>query len=145
MKEASGVCLGILAAAIVLYITNHLQFFSKKTAVLTGALLVGILILENMNSMIRLGSQTVSEISEYGKLLLPVMTTALAAQGGVSVSAALYAGTAVFDAILSALISKLLVPIAADAEEVAGLSPWNTMISRPRAIFFANPSAKVSR
>ena len=111
LKEASGVCLGILAAAIVLCITNHLQFFSKKTAVLAGALLVGILILENMNSMIRLGSQTVSEISEYGKLLLPVMTTALAAQGGVSASTALYAGTAVFDAILSALISKLLVPM----------------------------------
>lgn len=111
LKDASAVCLGILSAAIVLCIVNHFHLFPRKTAALTGALLAGILILENMNSMIWLGSQTVSEISEYGKLLLPVMTAALAAQGGVGVSAALYGGTAAFDAILSGLISKLLIPM----------------------------------
>jgi len=44
-------------------------------------------------------------------LLLPVMTTALAAQGGVTSSTALYAGTALFNTVLSNLISHLLVPI----------------------------------
>jgi stage III sporulation protein AE len=53
----------------------------------------------------------VSELSDYGKLLLPVMTAAMAAQGGVSTSAALYMGTAIFDAVLGQFISKLLVPL----------------------------------
>ena len=39
------------------------------------------------------------------------MTAAMAAQGGVSSSAALYTGTALFDAVLSSLISRLLVPM----------------------------------
>ena len=61
--------------------------------------------------LIRLGSQTVTEISEYGKLLLPVMTAAMAAQGGAASSTALYAGTAVFDSVLSSLISRMLGPM----------------------------------
>ena len=47
-------------------------------------------------------------MSEYGKMLLPVMTSALAAQGGVTASAAIYAGTVVFDAVLTQLIVPLI-------------------------------------
>ena len=68
-------------------------------------------LLLSANSLIRLGSQTVTEISEYGKLLLPVMTAAMAAQGGAASSTALYAGTAVFDSVLSSLISRMLGPM----------------------------------
>ena len=68
-------------------------------------------LLLSANSLIRLGSQTVTEISEYGKLLLPVMTAAMAAQGGAASSTALYAGTAMFDSVLSSLISRLLGPM----------------------------------
>jgi stage III sporulation protein AE len=39
------------------------------------------------------------------------MTTALAAQGGGGSAAALYAGTAMFDALLSAAMERLLVPL----------------------------------
>jgi stage III sporulation protein AE len=38
------------------------------------------------------------------------MTSALAAQGGVTASAALYAGTALFDTILCSLLTQLLIP-----------------------------------
>jgi stage III sporulation protein AE len=58
-----------------------------------------------------LGVDTVREISEYGRLLLPVMTASMAAQGGVTTSAALYAGTAFFDALLSGIISSVIVPM----------------------------------
>jgi stage III sporulation protein AE len=44
-------------------------------------------------------------------MLLPVMTAAMAAQGGVTGSAALYTGTAIFDAVLCSLISRLLIPM----------------------------------
>ena len=39
------------------------------------------------------------------------MTAALAGQGGVSTSATLYTGTALFDAILTAIIGKILKPM----------------------------------
>ena len=39
------------------------------------------------------------------------MTAAMAAQGGVTASTAIYTGTAFFDALLSSLISKLLTPM----------------------------------
>ena len=61
--------------------------------------------------MIRLGSNTIQELSSYGKLLLPVMTAALAAQGGVTSSTALYVGTTIFDTLLSSLIARLLTPM----------------------------------
>lgn len=51
------------------------------------------------------------ELTEYGRLLLPVMTSAMAAQGGVTAATALYAGTAVFTALLSTVISKFVVPM----------------------------------
>ena len=91
-----------------------LQSFSgsvKTVANLVGATAIAAGLLLSVNSLIRLGSQTVTEISEYGKLLLPVMTAAMAAQGGAASSTALYAGTAVFDSVLSSLISRMLGPM----------------------------------
>ena len=64
-----------------------------------------------MNVMIQLGARTIQEMSDYGKLLYPVMTTAMAAQGGISTSTAIYTGTAIFDTVLSSLISNLLIPM----------------------------------
>lgn len=58
-----------------------------------------------------LGAETVIQISEYGKLLIAVLSAALAAQGGVSGSSALYTVTALFDALLSNMIGKLLLPL----------------------------------
>ena len=72
--------------------------------------IAGILLYQT-GSLIRLSAQTVTELSEYGKMLLPVMTAALAAQGGAATSAALYAGTAAFNALLCSAVSGLLVPM----------------------------------
>lgn len=95
-------------------LASVLQSFSGQskrfTEIATVAFLVSLL-LQDTGSLIRLGADTVNELSEYGKLLLPVMTTALAAQGGAAASAALYAGTAAFNLILTSLISVLLVPM----------------------------------
>ena len=72
---------------------------------------VATMLLESTHSLIRLGMETVQELSQYGKLLLPVMTAALAAQGGVGTGTTLYGGTAVFDAVLSSLIARILAPM----------------------------------
>lgn len=78
---------------------------------LCAALSIGVIMLSASRSMVALGTDTVEQISEYGKLLLPVLTAALTAEGGVTASTAMYAGTAFFNALLSAAISKLMIPL----------------------------------
>ena len=50
-------------------------------------------------------------ISDYGKLLLPVMSGALVASGGTTTASALYLGTAFFDSLLTSLLNGLLGPL----------------------------------
>ena len=55
-----------------------------RTGNLVGVVAASALLLSSTGAMIRLGEQTVTDISEYQKLLLPAMTAALAAQGGAT-------------------------------------------------------------
>ena len=109
LKEASKVSLGVIAAVMMVSLLQSFSGSVKTVANLVGATAIAAGLLLSANSLIRLGSQTVTEISEYGKLLLPVMTAAMAAQGGAASSTALYA--AVFDSVLSSLISRMLGPM----------------------------------
>lgn len=111
LREASRVSLGVIAAVMLVSILQSFHGSVKAVSELAGAAAIAGGLLLSANSLIRLGGETITEISEYGKLLMPVMTAAMAAQGGVSSATALYAGTAVFDAVLSSLIARLLVPM----------------------------------
>lgn len=111
LQEAAKVSLSVIAVVMMVAL---LQSISGSTAALTqmaGTAAIAGVALAGTNSLIRLGMDTVEELSQYGKLLLPVMTAALAAQGGTTTSAALYAGTAVFDSLLSSLIAGVLSPM----------------------------------
>ena len=103
--------LTLLAAVICISMLSTVSESGKRTAILAGTLSISLLLLNHADSMIRLGTETVRELSSYGKLLLPVMTTAMAAQGNVASSTALYLGTAAFDTILGSLISGMLIPM----------------------------------
>lgn len=111
LKEAAVSCFGVLAVVVALSVLTSFPGGHGKITEFVGVLVVGGLLLGPADSLISLAADTVEQLSEYGKLLLPVMTAALAAQGGVTSSAALYTGTAVFDALLSGLISGALVPV----------------------------------
>lgn len=111
LVEAGTICVSTIAIVLMLSLVENLHGTGKTAAELAGAVAISCLLLKATNSMLHLGAQTVGEISQYGMLLLPVMTAALAAQGGITTSAALYAGTAVFNTFLTSLISKLLIPM----------------------------------
>lgn len=111
LAEALGGCCGLFAAAMLVAVLKNLPGKASQVADFTGVLAVTLLLIQRTNSLIHLAADTVVELGEYGKLLLPVMTAALASQGGITASTALYTGTAVFDAILSGAVSKLLVPL----------------------------------
>ncbi len=104
-------CLSLLACMLLLSLLRSYEGISRSIVELCGVIAVGVLLFAPANSMITLGTQTVRELSDYGKLLLPVVTTSMAAQGGTVTSAALYTATAFFNSILSAAISGVLVPM----------------------------------
>ena len=111
LKEAAAVSLRIASVMMAISLLRTFPGSSEKTAALAGSIGIAVLLLRSSNSLINLAASTVTEVSEYGKLLLPVMTAALAGQGGISSSAAIYAVTAVFDALLTSIIGKLLTPL----------------------------------
>lgn len=111
IAEAAGICLSLIAIILLVSMLRGVSGNPKRVVELVGTLTIGMLLIQPSNTLIRLGIQTIEELSEYGKLLLPVMTAAMAAQGGTTTSAALYTGTTLFNTILTVGISKLIVPM----------------------------------
>ncbi|MBE6933694.1 MAG: stage III sporulation protein AE [Ruminococcaceae bacterium] len=111
LVTAAGSCLGLIAVVLLASLLNGMPGNSKNVIRLVSTIAIGVLLLGQADTMIRLCAKTVQELSEYGKLLLPVITGALAAQGGRTGATALYAGTTVFNTLLTSLIGNLLVPM----------------------------------
>ena len=108
--DAAKVCIGIVAVTMGIAILKQIPGADASVCEFAGTVAIAALLLSSANAMVSLGADTVKQLSEYGKLLLPVMTAAMAAGGAITSSTAIYAGTAAFDAILSAAISGILVP-----------------------------------
>lgn len=111
IMEAAGICISLIAASVLTGLMCEISGSRKSVIQLAGTAAAGVILFRPANSLIQLGAETVIQISQYGKLLLPVMTGALAAQGAVTKSGALYAATAFFDAFLASSVSKLLIPL----------------------------------
>lgn len=111
LAEGLRVCLSVFASVMLLSLLHSTDSAAKTAVQICAVVTISGLLLGSVNSMIHLGTETVQDISQYGRMLLPVMTAALAAQGGTASSAALYAGTALFDSVLSTAISSLLIPM----------------------------------
>jgi len=104
-------CTALIGISLLLSCARMIPGAPEKVLDLAGIVSVGVILLGPSGSMIRLAADTVDELSQYGKLLFPVLTAAMAAQGGTAASASIYAGTLAFDAVLSALISGVIVPM----------------------------------
>ena len=111
LSEAVRVGTGVIASTLLISILRTFSGFSKDAVNLSGVVIVSLQLLSSANAMIRLGCDTINELSNYGKLLLPVMASALAAQGGITSAGALYVGTTVFDTLLGSMISSVFVPM----------------------------------
>lgn len=111
LHEALRVCVQVIASVMIVSILRLVPSMKCKAGEIAGAVAVAGVLLRASGSLIQLGVQTVWQISQYGKMLLPVMASALASQGGISGSAALYAGTTLFDALLGSLIEGIITPL----------------------------------
>ena len=108
-KAASG-CIRVLSTAIIMSILRSCSDKTRRIMDLAGVTVSATILFSNSGAFIALASDTIQELSDYGKLLFPVMTAAMASQGGITASTALYTGTAAFDSILSTVISSCFLP-----------------------------------
>ena len=111
IAQSARTSLCVIAAALLLSVLQNFSSGATEAVRMVGIICVSALLLQPVDTWIAAAADTISQTSAYGKLLLPVITAALAAQGGTATSAALYTATIAFDAVLSGLISTLLVPM----------------------------------
>lgn len=111
MTDAIRVCISLMAIVMLIIILNTIVKSGAQVPQLIGTVAISLALIQPSNTLIQLGVATVEKLSDYGKLLLPVMTAALAAEGGITASAGLYTATAVFNTILLSAISKLIIPL----------------------------------
>ena len=111
LREAAASCLSVGVVMLLVSLVQNFPGLSQRYMDLGAMGAISLILFQGTNSMIHLGVDTVGEISAYGKLLLPVLATAMAAQGGVTASAGLYGATALFSSLFSGMISSLLTPL----------------------------------
>lgn len=109
--EAIRTCISLIAVSLLAGILSGFSVNTSSVIAMTGTVTIGVILFQPVRVFLQLGTQTVQQISQYGKMLLPVMTGAMAAQGAVSKSGAIYAATVFFDTLLSAAISDVLIEI----------------------------------
>lgn len=111
ISEAIQTSAVLIAGVLVLSFMGSYAGASKRVAEMVGIFFVATVLLKSTNTLIHLGRNTITELDSYGKLLIPVMTTVLASQGGVTKSAAIYAGTTLFSSVLTTMLTKLFIPM----------------------------------
>lgn len=109
--EAAGLCLSIFAVVLLTSFVDSFSGVSGKVLHLCSAVMIGLIFLNPANALIKLGTSTINQMSDYGNLLIPVLTGALAAQGGITASTALYALTVFFSSVLTSMLIKLAIPM----------------------------------
>jgi len=111
ISDAIEICVRIMVTIMLISILENFSGVSAKTVSLAGVIAISTTLLTPSGALVRLGVETVESISEYGKLLIPTMTAALAAEGATVTSTALYTGTVLFNTVLTVAITKLLIPM----------------------------------
>ena len=69
-----GICLSVMGIMMLTSILDSLPGKAKGVTELAGTVAVVCLLLGNANTLVGDATNTVTELSEYGKLLLPVLT-----------------------------------------------------------------------
>lgn len=108
---ACGICLSLIAVTILTSLVDGITDQKSQPTRIVGAIMMGCLLLQQTDTFFLMSREVITQISNYGKLLLPVMAAALAAQGGVSSAAGIYGGTLLFDTVLTTAVTRLLIPL----------------------------------
>lgn len=104
----------IMAGVVLLGVAESAAPAGKDTlgqyVSITGALWITAVSAGNLNALIGLGQQTIVDLSQLSKALLPVLAAAEAASGGVTAASARQVAAVFFSDILLTAIERVLLP-----------------------------------
>jgi stage III sporulation protein AE len=83
----------------------------KRSVKLVTILAITAVSINNMNSFIGIGTDTLDELNSFSKVLLPCLTSALAASGAATTAAVKYAATTLFLDVLITISNNIAVPL----------------------------------
>ncbi len=110
LREALRVGLAVFCSSFLVAILLSVGCAATATEI-TGAACIAGLMLQDSRVLIGLAVDTVTEISEYSKLFLPVLTAAASARGAMTSATAIYVGTSAVTAFLMNALRRVLVPV----------------------------------
>lgn len=113
LRDSVGKAIGVFAVAVICGIFG---VFSADGGVpdyvpLCGCAAIAVICAGDMNSFVKLGTQTLDDISVFSKSLLPALCASGAACGAVASSAAKFAASALFTDVLITAAKNLILPL----------------------------------
>jgi len=113
--SASAVIEKLVSVIIICVLCSVLELFGNDKAPdyiwLCGCAAISAICIGDVNSFIKMGSNTVSDIADFSKLMLPAMCTAAASCGEISSSAVRYAASALFMDIFISIAESIILPV----------------------------------
>ena len=110
IQTATKTALGVFCCVFLISILQSAGCPSAASQ-MAGAVCISTLMLHSSGALISLAVRTVTEISEYSKLFLPVLAAAASAQGRITSATALCVGTTAFSSFLSNALRRLFIPV----------------------------------
>ena len=102
----------LLCVCVLVSLTDTLDLGSRAPPYITFAAVavIGTSTITDLRSYLSLGTETLQTLSDYSRVLLPVLSSAAAASGAAGSAAAKYAATAVCMDVLLSASQNVLVP-----------------------------------
>ena len=111
-REAAGCAAMLLAVCLACGLCGTgAQNPPVRAVGIAGALGIAAICTTHVDSLLRLGSETVQNLSAYAQLLLPVLAASSAAAGSVTGAPAIYSITVLFSDLLLRLVTTGLIPL----------------------------------
>lgn len=111
-SEALRTCTSLISVSLLVSLLFNISSRHSVGLSMAGTATVAVIMIRPAESMLQLGVKTIEALAEYGKLLVPVMTGALAAQGAVTKSGVLYTASVFVNTLLTSTVLQVLVPSA---------------------------------
>lgn len=102
----------LLAVVLLCAVCGNFELeLPVRSVTLGGALGITAVCTVSLRSMIGLAADTLDRVGTFTTMLLPVMSAALTASGGMTSGSALYVGSTLFMDVLVRLIRSVLIPM----------------------------------
>ncbi len=138
LRSVTKTASAMLAVCLIVSMTEALKLgqSQEQCVILAGAAAIGTAGLTDLDSYLRIGTESLHNAADYAKAVLPVLSSAAAAGGAVTGAAARYAATAMFLSLLLDTADRIIVPCICGlaALSVADAAVGNNMLKSAKKL-----------